>query len=106
MAMAAAIAAAMQAGSKWDIQQALAAIGPYESRGKGKGKSAKWLGGSTRSKYMPHIGAKEQERAKRCYMSPTFNCDGHLRAAPVMHQIGKPSKQVHVYAIEECESVF
>jgi hypothetical protein len=22
-----------------------------------------------RSKYMPHIGAKEQERAKRCYMT-------------------------------------
>lgn len=21
-----------------------------------------------RSKYMPHVGAKEQERAKRCYM--------------------------------------
>jgi hypothetical protein len=25
------------------------------------------------SKYMPHIGAKEQERAKRCYMSHYIN---------------------------------
>jgi hypothetical protein len=103
--MMAAIAAAMSLAGGAQ-REAMAAIGPYKSRGKGRGKGAKWVGGSTRSKYMPHIGAKEQERAKRCYMSPTFNCDGHLRAAPVMHQIGKPSKQVHVYAIEECESVF
>jgi hypothetical protein len=42
-----------------------------------------------RSKYMPHIGAKEQARAKRCYMSSTFNCSGNQRATPVMHQFGK-----------------
>jgi hypothetical protein len=42
-----------------------------------------------RSIYMPHIGAKEQERAKRCYMSPTFNCEDHLRSAPVMHQLAR-----------------
>ena len=42
-----------------------------------------------RSKYMPHIGAKEQERAKRCYMSSTFNCSGNPRATPVVHQFGK-----------------
>ncbi|MFM0689263.1 hypothetical protein PQQ77_25035 [Paraburkholderia strydomiana] len=43
----------------------------------------------SRSKYMPHIGAKEQARAKRCYMSSTFNCSGNPRATPVMHQFGK-----------------
>lgn len=26
----------------------------------------------SRNKYVPHIGAKEQERAKRCYMVNTF----------------------------------
>lgn len=41
------------------------------------------------SKYMPHTGAKEQERAKRCYMSPTFNYNGELRAQPVMHRLWK-----------------
>lgn len=42
-----------------------------------------------RNKYTPHIGAKEQERAKRCYMSSTFNASGNERSAPVMHQIAK-----------------
>lgn len=37
------------------------------SRGKRRGlKKHKQAAG--RSRYMPHIGAKEQERAKRCYM--------------------------------------
>jgi hypothetical protein len=59
------------------------------------------------SKYMPHIGAKEQEREKRCYMSPTFNCDGHLRAAPVMHQIGKAARKADIELWQqEYESVF
>lgn len=57
------------------------------------------------SKYMPHIGAKEQERAKRCYMSPTFNCGGHLRAAPVMHQIAKDSREEILWQ-QEYDSVF
>ncbi|CAE6811164.1 hypothetical protein R69746_05626 [Paraburkholderia aspalathi] len=37
----------------------------------------------------PHIGAKEQERAKRCYMVDTFP-NGTPRSAPVMHQSAKP----------------
>ena len=57
------------------------------------------------SKYMPHIGAKEQERAQRCYMSPTFNCEGHLRAAPVIHQIAKASREEILWQ-QEYESVF
>jgi hypothetical protein len=49
-----------------------------------------------RSKYMPHIGAKEQERAKRCYMEHHFpyrsTAEGsflHLRSAPIVQQMGK-----------------
>ncbi|MFL9943686.1 hypothetical protein [Paraburkholderia graminis] len=103
--MMAAIAAAMSLSGSAQ-REAMAGIGPYVSRGKGRGKSAKWLGGSARSKYMPHIGAKEQERAKRCYMVSAF-IGGPERSAPVMHQTGKPSKKVHVYATEqEYESVF
>jgi hypothetical protein len=41
-----------------------------------------------RSKYMPHAGAKEQERAKRCYMVQTFG-RGILRSAPTMCQMRK-----------------
>lgn len=41
-----------------------------------------------RGKYMPHIGAKEQERAKRCYMVQTFG-HGRLRSAPTMCQSAK-----------------
>jgi hypothetical protein len=105
--MMAAIAAAMSLGGSAQ-REAMAGIGPYVSRGKGRGKGAKWLGGSARSKYNPHIGAKERERAKRCYMSPTFDyISGNPRSAPVMHQIGKPTRRVHVYADErEYESVF
>jgi len=36
----------------------------------------------------PHIGAKEQERAKRCYMVSTFP-NGTPRSAPVMCQAAK-----------------
>lgn len=61
----------------------------------------------SRSKYTPHIGAKEQERAKRCYMSPTFNCEGHLRAAPVMHQLSKVARVADTELWQqEYESVF
>jgi hypothetical protein len=38
-----------------------------------------------RSKYMPHIGAKEQERAKRFYMVDTHP-SGAKRSAPTMQQ--------------------
>lgn len=53
-----------------------------------------------RSKYMPHAGAKEQERAKRCYMGyfyPGSAVDEHgyemrpRRSAPVMLQESKRS---------------
>jgi hypothetical protein len=57
------------------------------------------------SKYMPHIGAKEQARAKRCYMSPTFNYEGHVRAAPVMHQLAKATDEEILWQ-QEYESVF
>ncbi|ACC71087.1 hypothetical protein PPMP20_04315 [Paraburkholderia phymatum] len=48
------------------------------------------------SKYMPHIGAKEQERAKRCWMSEFMECgEGltryrSLRSAPTLCQSAKP----------------
>lgn len=42
-----------------------------------------------KSKYMPHIGKKEQERAKRCYMTLAFNSSGNPRATPVLQQRGK-----------------
>jgi hypothetical protein len=115
IAMMAAIAAAMSIGSTWERKAALDGIGPYVSRGKGRGKSAKWTGGSARSKYMPHIGKKEQERAKRCYMSHYLNesvaqfhpRDGHMRASPTLCQIGKATHEAYLEAREqEYESVF
>jgi len=46
-----------------------------------------------RSKYMPHIGAKEQARAKRCYMYAFHGemhlYSEHLRSKPVVHQMSK-----------------
>jgi hypothetical protein len=52
-----------------------------------------------RSKYMPHIGAKEQERAKRCYMVDLYpslgqiDADGYYvsmrRCSPTMCQMSK-----------------
>lgn len=112
--MMAAIAAAMSLAGGAQ-REAMAAIGPYKSRGKGRGKGAKWLGGSARSKYMPHIGAKEQERAKRCYMSMYLNervaqfhpRDGHLRVSPTLCQIGKATHTAYLEAREqEYDSVF
>ena len=38
-----------------------------------------------RSKYMPHTGKKEQERAKRFYMVDTHP-NGEKRSAPTMEQ--------------------
>lgn len=60
----------------------------------------------SRSKYTPHIGAKEQERAKRCYMVSAF-IGGPPRSAPVMHQFSKTTQDAHLEAREqEYESVF
>jgi hypothetical protein len=115
--MMAAIAAAMSLGGSAQ-REAMAGIGPYVSRGKGRGKGAKWLGGSTRSKYTtPHIGAKEQERSKRCYMETHFQpveapdkrgfqtC--HPRSAPVLCQMSKATHEAYIEAREqEYESVF
>ncbi|MFX1675179.1 hypothetical protein PWR63_23515 [Paraburkholderia sp. A2WS-5] len=42
----------------------------------------------SRSKILPHIGAKEQARAKRSYMVDTFP-SGALRSAPTMCQAPK-----------------
>lgn len=91
-AMMAVIAAAMSLNTSWERKTALDAIGPYKSRGKGRGgRGTKWLGGSARSKYMPHAGAKERERALRCYMVTGFNapngfCPPFPRSAPTMCQ--------------------
>lgn len=41
-----------------------------------------------RSRYMPHQGAKERERAARSYMVSAF-IGGPPRSAPVMHQMSK-----------------
>lgn len=41
-----------------------------------------------RSKYMPHQGAKERERAARSYMVSAF-IGGPPRSAPVMMQMSK-----------------
>jgi hypothetical protein len=62
------------------IGAALASIAGIPMRGVKLPKHA-------RSKYMPHIGKKEQERAKRCYMSKYHSggC-GYLRSAPTLCQ--------------------
>jgi hypothetical protein len=53
-----------------------------------------------RSKYAPHTGAKEQERAKRCYMvhfhpawphAESYDERLFVRSAPVMCQMSKRS---------------
>lgn len=62
--MMAAIAAAMSLSGSAQ-REAMAGIGPYVSRGKGRDKGAKWLGGSARSKYMPHFGAKQEAKLRR-----------------------------------------
>lgn len=72
-----------------------------------------------RSKYMPHIGKKEQERAKRCWMSMLLNeaavarwqdsgmlvspelC--HERAAPTLCQMSK--SQYALIQAEDRESI-
>jgi hypothetical protein len=92
--MMAAISAAMSLTNVMARENAMAQIGPYRSRGKGRGsRGAKWLGGSTRSKHMPHIGTKEQERAKRSYMQAFHGemhlYSEHLRSKPVVHQMSK-----------------
>jgi hypothetical protein len=62
-AMMAAIAAAM-AMTGPGKEFALSAIAPYKSRGKGRGNgSASKNYFKSRSKYMPHIGAKESAKA-------------------------------------------
>lgn len=59
------------------------------------------------SKYMPHIGAKEQERAKRCYMDAYHGNVGEPRSAPVLCQKSKVMHEAYLEAREqECESVF
>lgn len=91
--MMTAIAAAMSLANVGQRNAAMAEIGPYRSRGKGRGKGAKVTVRPSRSKYMPHIGAKEQERAKRCWMQRFHGeqdlYSPNLRSAPVMHQMSK-----------------
>jgi hypothetical protein len=42
-----------------------------------------------RSKYMPHQGEKERERAARCYMQRGHGYYGPLRSAPCMMQMSE-----------------
>lgn len=56
-------------------------------------KRKKVSGGKRRigtSKYMPHIGKKEQERAKRCYMDFNHGIPGRERSAPTLCQEARP----------------
>lgn len=61
-------------------------------------KRKKVSGGKRRivtSKYMPHIGKKEQERAKRCYMVNVFGGlanphNKNPRSAPTLSQAARP----------------
>lgn len=48
------------------------------------------------SKYMPHSGVKERERAKRCYMVSAF-VGGPERSAPVMMQMSKRQYEEPAY---------
>lgn len=67
MLMMAAIQAAMRLDGIGQTA-ALSNIGPYESRGKGKGRSKPSPRfGRNRSKYNPHIGAKEQAKWAQQY---------------------------------------
>ena len=52
----------------------------------------------SRSKYVPHMGTKERERAKRCYMERTHGIYGPLRSAPVMLQMSKREYQMRLDA--------
>lgn len=71
----------------------------------------------SRSKYTPHIGAKEQERAKRCYMQTHFPAhfapgesgfkNQAALSAPVLCQMSKANHEAYLEARqEEYESVF
>jgi hypothetical protein len=120
----AAIAAAMSLSGS-SQREAMAGIGPYKSRGHGRGNRIPFGSSNhtvamdrrgirkphepkaSRSKYTPHIGAKEQERAKRCYMDWTHGNDGALRSAPIVGQMSKATHEAYLEAREqEYESVF
>lgn len=80
VAMMAAISAAMSNSNVMLREQALSAIGPYKSRGKGKGKTSPSRHKvamdrrgvrkahepkASRSKYTPHFGAKQEAKLRR-----------------------------------------
>lgn len=69
------------------------------------------------SKYTPHFGAKEQERAKRCYMQTHFPAkfaagesgfkNQAALSAPVLCQMSKADHEAYLEARQqEYESVF
>lgn len=62
--MFAAIAAAMQLPSRGEQQLALGQIGPYISRGKGRGSPSRRYGNPP-GKYWPHQGERETARRRR-----------------------------------------
>jgi hypothetical protein len=59
------------------------------------------------SKYQPHQGAKERERARRCHYSHWLNeqvatfhpRDGHLRTSPTICQMSKWQYEAHFVEI-------
>ena len=69
------------------------------------GMSSRWP--SARRPGLPHIGKKEQERAKRCWMQPNYgwhlNGDQEVvvkRSPPCMNQISKRQYQARL----DCEA--
>jgi hypothetical protein len=52
----------------------------------------------SRSKYMPHQGAKERKRAARCYMQRGHGYYGPLRSATVMMQMSKREYELRLDA--------
>lgn len=62
----------------------------------------------SRSKYMPHQGVKERERATRCHQSHWLNeqvatfhpRDGHLRCSPTLCQMSKRAYEAHFREID------
>lgn len=62
LAMSQAIAVLMTKFSGFDLNQAIAALGPYKSRGKGRGKYSGKGRPNPAGKYMPHQGKREMER--------------------------------------------
>jgi hypothetical protein len=119
VAMMSAIAAAMGQSNVMLREAAMANIGPYRSRGKGSGKTSpsrhkvamdrrgiKKVSEPkfSRSKYTPHTGAKEVERAKRYRMDflhgPHAVFSENYRSAPTLCQLSKVGNEQEAWQRE------